>query len=105
MLDISLATVEKVIVHQIGNKIREEGYKLSSSEMLISEQTQELLLRHYLPVFAKIDNTHEFYHESDLSLNAVKKFSQSAFIDRDNFVDFTQSIAKQLYSSSTHPNI
>jgi len=105
MLDISQAKVEKVIVHHVGNKIREEGYKLSPSEMDGSQSTQELLLRYYLPVFAKMDDRYEFYHESDLSLNATNRFSESVFKGQGNYIEITQNIAKQLYSSSTHPNI
>lgn len=105
MLEISQAKVEKVIVHQVGNKIREEGYKLSPREMEVSQPTQDLLLRYYLPVFAKMDERHEFYHESDLSLNATNRFCESVFKGQSNYVEITQNIAKQLYSSSTHPNI
>lgn len=105
MLDISAVRVAKVIVHQVGNKLRDEGYSLSNREVLRTPALDELILRRYVgPVIGRGD-IYDFYHESDLSLNEIRHFSQSIFSDNKNFRSGAQSIAKHLYSASTHPNI
>lgn len=105
MIDISSARVNRLIVHKIGNKIRDEGYILSSKEAGRSQTLDDLILINYLsPVILRGD-TYDFHHESDIFLNTIYHFSNLIFKDQDTFCDHTSSIAKHLYSASTHPNI
>lgn len=105
MLDISSARVARCIVHRVGNRLREEGCELSHKEVKGTSDLHGTLLRHYLYPLAKAGDDSEFYHESDLALNAVREFSSRVFADAGSFVTVTRSIAKQLYAASTHPSI
>lgn len=105
MIDISSAKVASAIVHRIGNRGRDEGYTLSSTAMPKNKAVYDLLLRHYLSTITKTTEYFEFFHESDLSLNALHSFSGKIFSDPSSFVANSQNIAKHLYSTSTHPNI
>jgi len=104
-MDVSSAKVEKIIVHNVGNKIREEGIKFSTSEALANKDLSELLLKHYLLPLSKADSCFEFFHESDINLNEIHNFSTKIFKNSNNFQEQSINIAKHLYSSSTHPNI
>ena len=50
MIDISSATVERVIVHRVGNKGRDEGFTLSQHETPKSDAISDLILENYLSV-------------------------------------------------------
>ncbi|WP_426345008.1 nucleoid-associated protein [Alcaligenes sp. HNGD-HTN06] len=104
-MDISSAKVLKVIVHRVGNKIRDEGLNLSKIECQRSSTLDDLLLRNLLaPV---VRNGQEYYlaHESDISLNIINHYAASVFSHREKFKESSEAIAKHLYSCSSHPNI
>lgn len=105
MIDVSSAMIEKIIVHKVGNKIREEGYELSSHPAKLNEQINELFLRHYLLPLSTQKESYQFFHEADIELNAIQKYSSLLFNDNESFTLQTQNIAKHLYSTSSHPNI
>lgn len=104
-MDISSAKVLKVIVHRVGNKLRDEGVHLSPIECTRSSTLDELLLRGLLAPVAR--NGQEFFltHESDINLNAVNHYARNIFSSLNNFKKSSQALAKHLYSCSGHPNI
>ena len=74
-MDISSAKISKVIVHRVGNKLRDEGIHLSPIECQRSGALDDLLLRNLLaPV---VRNGQEYYltHESDISLNTINHYA------------------------------
>lgn len=105
MLDVSSTRVTHCVVHRVGNRLREEGCEFSQKEVRGIEELCGTLLRHYLTPFAKSGEDYEFYHESDISLNAVMQFGSRILADAGSFLKVSQSIAKHLYSVSTHPSI
>lgn len=105
MIDISATRITKLIVHQIGNQSREEGYVLSKNEADRSPALDELLIKNYLAPLVRQGHPYDFHHESDLSLNTIYHFSGLIFDNPDNFNIYSQSIAKHLYAASTHANI
>ena len=105
MFDVSSSKVDKVIVHRVGNRTREEGYTLSTQEVKRTEYLSDLLLRHYLVPLAKANDAYNFYHESDLKLNAIHSFAKQIFAESSTFGEQSQNIAKHLYSASTHSKI
>jgi GGDEF domain-containing protein len=105
MIDISATRIKKLIVHQIGNQSRDEGYVLSKSEAERSPTLDELLIKNYLAPLVRQGHPYDFHHESDLSLNTIYHFSALIFDNPEMFNVHSQSIAKHLYSASTHANI
>lgn len=105
MIDISSAKVTKIIVHRVGNRIREEGCSLSLQEVEGTKDLNDTLLRHYLSPLVKKDKLYNFYHESDIGLNAIYHFAQQVFLSPSSFGEQSKNIAKHLYSVSTHPKI
>lgn len=105
MIDLSSASVSKVIVHRIGNKAREEGYTFSPNEAERTSTLDSLLIKNYLEPMVDDAQIYELHHESDLSLNTVYHYAMKVFEDREYFQESSESIAKHLYTASTHPNI
>ncbi len=64
MIDISSATVERVIVHRVGNKGRDEGFTLSQHETPKSDAISDLILENYLSVTVRRNEVLEFYRTS-----------------------------------------
>lgn len=46
-MDLTASTVNRLIVHHIGNKLREESLKLSNSESSVNEELSALILGGY----------------------------------------------------------
>jgi hypothetical protein len=105
MLDVSSARVTHCAVHRVGNRLREEGCTLSQQEVHGTAELHGTLLRNYLAPMAKAGEEFEFYHESDLTLNAARQFTSRILLDPTKFLGLSQSLAKHLYSVSSHPSI
>ena len=83
MIDISTASVSKVIVHRIGNKAREEGYQFSPDEAERPVTLDQLLIKSYLEPMVDDAQVYELHHESDLALNTVHHYANVIFNDKD----------------------
>ncbi len=105
MFDISSAKVKKVIVHRVGNKLRDEGVHISPNECHRSTALNNLLLNGFLAPVIRGGQECCLSHESDISLNTVNHYASSVFTDVKNFISSSDAIAKHLYSCSNHPNI
>ncbi len=105
MFDFSTATVAKLIVHQVGNKLNEEGVTISSGESPRNTELDDLLLNSFLIPTLRRGQQYHLFHESDLNLNLVHHYSAQVFADPETFMEGSEAIARHLYSASTHPNI
>ena len=78
-LDLSDAKVQKVIVHRVGNKFRDEGIVFSDSESERSSSLNQLLLRNFLIPVVNRGDEYILTHESDIKLNPIKHYSSLVF--------------------------
>ncbi|MFN0049827.1 MAG: nucleoid-associated protein [Cytophagales bacterium] len=105
MLLTSEAQIDQLVVHFVGNKSQEEGFKLSKSTISIAEDNlSELLKKYFLQPFKNQEYFH-FKHETDLNLNEIYNYCDKVFADPDSFYLQTINITKHLYEQSTHPNV
>lgn len=104
-METGISKTSNIIIHNIGNKLREEGMILSNQEVPITEQIEELILSGYLKSISLQGDPFSFYHESDLRLNEIYSFSREIFSKRETFIQNSVKIAQHLYSKSDHPNI
>lgn len=105
MFDFSNVNLNQIIVHQIGNRVEEEGVKLSKREMQVNDHTVEGILKQYFLSPFKADYFYNFSHESDLQLNAVFNFAKQLFDNPNSFYEQSTNLAYHLYNSSNHPKI
>lgn len=105
MLDISSAKVKKVIVHRVGNKLRDEGIRFSTTECPRSKTLDDLLLKSLLAPVIRGGQRYHLFHESDIALNTINHYANSVFSDSRKFGASSEAIAKHLYACSSHPNI
>lgn len=106
MIDFTNAKIEKLIVHKVGNKMKNEGITISSNLCDINNQVTESIIQKYLLMpFNKIHTWFRFNHESDIKYNEIYSYVKNIFNNEEDFYKGTVEITKHLYEKSTHPNI
>ena len=106
-MDFSQSNIKNFIIHEIGNKLRDEKLFLSSTVQIIDEELENTLLNYFLKPFIKENDFFTFNHNTTLELNEVYTYSKKLFLQEDtsNFIEFSQNIARHLYENSIHPKI
>lgn len=105
MFDFSELVMEQLVVHRVGNKLREEGIVVSPNEYCFTDgNVEELLLKYFLSAFRE-KVFYKFFHETNLHLNEVYMYASNVFVDRQRFYEQSVNILKHLYEQSTHPQI
>ncbi len=101
------AVLKMLSVHQSGNKLLDEKYKLSEQPLTLNDDVlNKLLMQYFLSPFEKINEVYHFSHPSeDLNLNEVYHFAESIFTDPETFHANSCQLAKHLYDVSNHPKI
>ena len=105
MTGIDDVTLDKVIVHKIGNPSRGEELRLSDNLLILDDEViGKLLTRYFLGPFNE-NELYRFTHLSDLSLNEVYTYVCRIFDDPKTFIEQSALLAQFLYSKSTHSKV
>lgn len=103
--DFCNAKISAVVIHQIGNRLKEEPLLLSKGLVdSIDIELGQLLQRLFFHGF-KTRDVYSFYHDTDLRFNEVYEHVKEGFSSSDSFFTASTGIAKKLYEVSTHPSI
>ncbi|WP_442603980.1 nucleoid-associated protein [Paenibacillus sp. KN14-4R] len=105
MTDFSGATIQKLIIHSVGNKLKEEELLFSKVCANISENSLHNILGRYFFQRFKENPLYKFHHKTDLIFNEIYQYTKAIFLDINSFEDNSKNIANHLYEVSTHPNI
>ncbi|MBE7178939.1 MAG: nucleoid-associated protein, partial [Mucilaginibacter polytrichastri] len=99
------ASLAKLSVHRIGNKLQDEYFALSEHSLTLDDdQLKALLMQYFLEPFARVNEVYRLWHPSgDLNLNAVFHFVAEVFENADSFHEVSQKIGRFLYEVSSHP--
>lgn len=109
------ATLEQIALHHVGNKLSDDGIRISETLLDVSDRVRELLAAYFTNPFVK-ENTvagAEYYHlchDSDIALNEVFAYVSRIFdADPDQadgiFYEQSVALARHLYEQSAHPKI
>ena len=105
MIDFSIARLDKLAIHRVGNKLRDEGIHFSKSLVnQVDEHVNTLLGTYFFSPF-KSQELYNFVHSSNLELNEAYKFCSSFFEGDNDFLSISIAFAKHLYDVSNHPKI
>ncbi len=104
-MDFSESKIKKIIVHEVGNKEREEGVKLSSSIQRTNDEFDEKILSSFLKSFKTKKELFYFRAGSAELANNMNAYSTNIFhaIDDEQFILASKNIAEELYEHSKHP--
>jgi hypothetical protein len=103
-IDFTQVEIDKIITHQVGNKLRDEKYCLSDEESILDSDTRNYLLKYFFSLL-KTEEFYKFTHAVNIEMNEVFTLTKSIFSKQDSFISGSQDIAKLLYEQSMHPKI
>lgn len=104
-MEIGEAKVKSVILHKIGNRLREEPLVLAEECISITEDIANILLYGYLRGIVRSNNLFTLFHETDATLNELSHHISNFESEKINFIELSKRFATHLYSSTHHPNI
>lgn len=104
MISADIASIDKLVLHKVGNKTEDEGVKLSKAPLLTDDAINHLLLKYFFSPF-KDEEYYQFYHETGLEMHEMFQYSSNIFEDPDCLYEQSVHIAKHLYARSNHPKI
>jgi hypothetical protein len=102
-MNVAIEKIDRLIIHNVGNKSYGEGIKFSQDETNF-DNSESNILKLIQNVF-KFDSLYEFYFTHDLNLNPVYKLVNVLFEDNTKFLEVSQTLVSHLYNQSTHPKI
>lgn len=104
-MEIGESVVQSLILHQVGNRLREEPLVLVDHCFSITESISNLILGGYLKGIVNSKNKYKLSHESDMALNDVAHHAAKFFSKQVPFLETSKKLATHLYASAHHPNI
>ncbi|MGB0176403.1 MAG: nucleoid-associated protein, partial [Owenweeksia sp.] len=104
MFDNTLSSIQEVMIHYVGNSLKDEPLQLSSQPSGMDPTTEKQLWNYLYSAF-KTPEFFRFTHPVELELNNVFSVCRDIFSDTDRFSDRSGALAKLLYDHSQHPNI
>jgi hypothetical protein len=106
MLDYTNCTINKVSVHQVGNKTNDEELNLSKKLLDISDDNlKELLKRFFLQPFTSPEFYNFTFPEGQFKSNPLYNCSLQVFNNEKDFHQISVDIAQYLYDQAIHPQI
>lgn len=104
--DFSNAALNSLATHYVGNKHTDNtAFYAEETVNISSDRLEEHLLHYFTAPFRDIEEYYQFYHESDINLNAVMHFTQMIFEQPESLQANSINIAKHLFEISESPNI
>ncbi len=103
-IDNTGTKISKLIIHNVGNKIKHENLVLSQEMVILDEDLEELLKAFFLSSF-KSEEQFQFYSDSYLANNVVYGAVSEIFEDLNKFLWESETIAKHLYEISENPRV
>ncbi|WP_143959486.1 nucleoid-associated protein [Litoribacter populi] len=105
MIQFDSLIIKKLAVHQVGNKILDEGIQFSIKLAdLEDEDLLNVIKRYFLSSFSG-NEMYNFYNSVGLEQNEIYTIANKIFAENDVFFDQTKLISKHLYENSNHPKI
>lgn len=104
MFEISASKIQSVIVHLVGNKVKEENLILSDEVSGMDEPTENVVWTYLLSAF-KSPEFFKFYHPVNLEFNGVYQIAKDIFKNEESFKRKSADLATLLYDVSDHPQI
>lgn len=104
--DFTNAEIKALVTHYVGNKHTDNSFFYSEHTVDIdSDELKPHLHSYFSAPFRDVEEYYEFYHESDISLNAVHHFAEKIFEQPESLLKLSVAIGKHLFEISDSPNI
>lgn len=106
MFNFNNISLEKIVVHKVGNQKNNEGVRYSKKPLTLAEndEVRPILLHYFLSPF-KPGAFYNFFHQENINSNPVYYYVSRIFDEPDTFYQQSTLLAEHLYSASDHPKI
>ncbi len=104
MIHFDGCSISSLMIHRVGNKSLEEGYKLTDKPIGTDPELMAIL-RPYFTSMLTGDELFCFTNEVNLDQNEVCHLAGRIFADPDSLAEHSRAITAHLYNQSTHPRI
>lgn len=106
MINLFNTQIERLSIHKIGNKSRNEPIFLSQEPYRLNDEITPLIKEFFLKPFReKEENYFQFSHEADLRFNSMFQFATQIFDNQSSAHEISKEITKHLFEQSNHPHI
>lgn len=102
MIYTEYVKIQNIIIHQVGNKLSMDGVKLSNHTIGLTDELNEILVKHFLMPFR---DRADMQFKAPLLNNSVYSLVKETFANQSNFITCSQELAKLLYENSTYSKI
>ena len=105
MMNFALAKLDKIMVHNVGNKANGDMNTFSRDYLRPREEiVMDLLKKYFLAPF-KEEIYYQFEHESDLQLNDVYRLASEIFQNPNKLIELSVELGEYLFDQTIHPAI
>jgi hypothetical protein len=101
MINLNEASISKISIHFVGNKLNNGALKLSASSFLMHDEVlNDVLKKYFLHSFKE-----PYYYHFEGDTNNVWNSINQIFDKPETFHEQSKQLAKLVYDSATHPKI
>ena len=104
MPEFALSTVEKIAVHFVGNKMKEQELKLSSGCLNFDENIYGILAQYFTNSF-KSEGLYHLSGNENIEENKIFQLASDFFENKEKLFENSIKIAQRLYDCSAQPQI
>lgn len=104
MPEFVLSTIEKIAIHNVGNKLKEQELKISENCLNFDENIYRILGQYFLNSF-KSEGLYHLSGDGNVETNELFQIAAQVFSNRDTLFENSIKIAERLYEYSAHPQI
>uniref|UniRef100_UPI0040495C07 nucleoid-associated protein n=1 Tax=Gelidibacter sp. TaxID=2018083 RepID=UPI0040495C07 len=105
MIKRTKASINKCILHKVGNKFNSSKNAFSEKEIQFDEVSYDLMLSYLLRPFTSVVESYRFNHHSNINLNEINSYATQLFADESNFVEISKHIVNHLFEQSNSAQI
>lgn len=106
MVVFTESTLQKCIIHTVGNQSDNNNFSLTDKPVILSDELEEMLHRFFIKPFKTNQSFYKFHHKSnDLARNDIYFRVKTIFENPDDFISESKEIAQYLQEKSLHPAI
>ena len=85
MIYTEYVKIQNIIIHQVGNKLSMDGVKLSNHTIGLTDELNEILVKHFLMPFR---NRADMQFKAPLLNNSVYSLVKETFADQSIFIKY-----------------
>lgn len=104
MFEKSGSTISQLIVHYVGNKLKDEELRLSHQPSALDEPTHKILWDYITSAF-KVPDFYRFDHPAGLEMNQLYQLARDIFASPSAITAKSAQIAHLLHEASQHPQV